>query len=206
MSFSPKFTQGIMALQYWYERGDDAREYSLPAVFLDENEVSYTPPPEVFDYPDWWLTWVDLDRTIHKLHKADKLLILHYFRNIFNHERGAFHRWQHKEEFKLTCYRLWLMLPDEYQGDAPIKLDHMLGTIKLMIKKGELVPNTIQPNGIYTAQEVADILRYSVRTIQSVLRSGDLRGLQLKQGGEWRGHGQALLDFINRPYGEDSDD
>ena len=87
MSFNPKFTQGIMVLQYWYERGNDAREYSLPAVFLDENEVSYTPPIAVFDYPDWWYVWQDLDKTISKLHKAEKLLVYHYFTNIYNHIR-----------------------------------------------------------------------------------------------------------------------
>jgi len=193
-----------MALQYWYERGNDAREYSLPAVFLDETEVSYTPPPAVFDYPDWWYVWVDLDKTIEKLHKAEKLLIYHYFRNIFNHERGAFHRWQHKEEFKLTCYKIWLMLPTEYQGEAKIKVDRMLATIKLSIKKGELVLKAISPTALYTAQEVADLLRYSVRTIQSVLRSGKLKGLQLREGGEWRILGQHLLDFINQPMEEDN--
>jgi excisionase family DNA binding protein len=202
MSFNPKFSQGITALQYWYRRGNDAREYSLPAVFLDENEVSYTPPPAVFDYPEWWYVWIDLDRIIERLHKAEKLLIYHYFTNIHNHDRGAFHRWQYKEEFKLTCYKLWLMLPEEYQGDAPIKIDRMLATIQLSIKKGELVLRTIQPSALYTAQEVADMLRYSVRTIQSVLRSGKLPGLQLKQGGEWRILGQSLLDFINQPAKE----
>jgi excisionase family DNA binding protein len=206
MSFDPKFTQGVMALQYWYERGNDAREYSLPAVFLDENEVSYTPPPTVFDYPDWWMVWVDLDKIINKLHRAEKYLIIHYFQNIYNHERGAFHRWRRKEEFKLTCYKLYLMLPEEYQGEAKIKTNAMLATIQLSIKKGELVLKSINPNSLYTAQEVADMLRYSLRTIQSVLREGKLPGLQLHKGGEWRVLGQHLLDFINQPTREDTDE
>jgi excisionase family DNA binding protein len=97
------------------------------------------------------------------------------------------------------------MLPKEYQGDAKIKVDTMLATIKLSIKKGELVLKTIEPKALYTAQEVADLLRYSVRTIQSVLRSGKLPGLQLKKGGEWRILGQSLLNFINQPLQEDTD-
>jgi hypothetical protein len=206
MEFNPKFTKGVSALTYWYEHGDDAREYSLPAVFLDENEVATTPPPQVFDYPDWWYVWVDLDKLVQKLGTRDKALILSYFLNIYRNERGAFHRWRQKEDFKKMCYRFFLMLPEDYQGSVKINVNKMLISLRESTQKGDVKLEHIDPEFFYTPQEIAYILRYSEKTIRKILKEGKLKGLQLREGGEWRVLGRHLLEFINQPIKENTDE
>lgn len=201
MSFQPKFNQGITALRFWFEQGDAAREYSLPAVFLDENEVATTPPPQVFDYPDWWYVWVDLDKLVVKLSAIDQYLVFYYFERIYNHDKNAFHRWKRKEDFKATCYKFFLMLPEEYQGEDGLNLKKILSTINEGIRKGEIKLEEIKPDFYYTPQEVAFILRFSVQTIHKALKEGKLKGLKV---GQWRIKGQHLIDFIEQPYTEET--
>lgn len=204
MEFSPKFTQGISALTYWYEHGDDAREYSLPAVFLDENEVATTPPPQVFDYPDWWYVFIDIDKLVNKLTYQEKALVLYYFTYIYQNERGAFYRWQRKEDFKKLCYKFFLMLPEEYQGTTKLNVKRVLNNIHEGIRKGDIKLEDINALRFYTPQEIAYILGCSDITIYKLLKKGDIIGL--KVGSMWRVRGQHLLDFINQPVTEEDDE
>lgn len=202
--FSPQFTQGISALTYWFEHGDDAREYTLPAVFLDENEVATTPPPQVFDYPDWWYVWVDLDKLVSKLLYKEKALVLYYFMSIYQNEKGAFYRWRQREDFKKLCYKFFLLLPKEYQGSVKINVNKILNSIHERAKKGEISLEEINSLQFYTPQEIAYILGCSDHTIYKLLRQGTIIGL--KVGRVWRVKGQHLLDFINQPIRKETND
>lgn len=199
----PKFTQGITALQFWFGHCEAAREYSLPAVFLDENEVATTPIPQVFDYPDWWYVWLDLDKLVNSLSTDDRSLVAHYFQNIFNHDKLTWHRWKRKEDFKVTCYKFFMKLPKEYRGKTVLNISKVLASIHDSVKKGEIKLEEIKPDFFYTAQEVAYILRYSDQTIHELLKSGRLKGVKI---GQWRIKGEHLLEFINQPYTEVADD
>jgi excisionase family DNA binding protein len=201
--FNPKFPKGISALRYWFEHGDEAREYSLPAVFLDENEVCTTPPPQVFDYPDWWYVWVDLDKLVQKLTNQDKYLIGYYFGNIYNNKRLFWHTWKRKEDFKDVCNKFYYMLPEDYQLTLWFDPDHLLKNIRQLVAKGEIDLEAIKPDFFYTAQEVAYILRYSDQTIHELLKSGKLKGVKI---GQWRIKGSHLLEFINQGFQGDSDE
>jgi excisionase family DNA binding protein len=52
-------------------------------------------------------------------------------------------------------------------------------------------PTLIQPSAVYTAAEAAVPLRCSAKTVEQLLRDGDLAGI--KPGGEWIIPGTALL-------------
>jgi excisionase family DNA binding protein len=200
---SPKFTRGIQALVFWFEHGEQARQYSLPAVFLDENDVATTPPPQVFDYPDWWYVWVDLDIAINKLERYEKKLISQYFLGVYEHGQKAWYRWRQREEFKLACASFFLTLPIEYRGERSISIYSVLRVIKKRIRKGVIKLEKIKPDYFYTAQEVAYILRYSDQTIHELLKTGRLKGLKV---GQWRIKGSHLLEFINQPVTETADE
>lgn len=196
-----KFSSGIAVLLYWYDYGEAVKNYSIPAVFITEEEGLSKPPylaPEHFDYPDWWYTWVDVDKIIRKLTRRNWALILYYFKNIHQCSTGTFHRWQHKEEFKAMCHRIYQLLDaDEYKTNqwGYRKFERVLVRIKDKVERGEINVKCIDPNTVYTPKEVADMLRYTVDTIYKLLNAGKLRGFRAT--GQWRITGQALLDLIN---------
>jgi excisionase family DNA binding protein len=203
-----KFPSGISVLLYWYNYGEAVREYVIPAVFISEDDEGKAPfiAPESFDYPDWWYTWIDCDLIIRKLSRQDWALILYYFENIHQATTGTFYRWDAKERFKDMCGRIYSMLDDvDYKpkNKGYRRFDRVLARIKKRIKKGEIEVSKIEPHKVYTPTEVADILRYHVETIYTMLQTGKIKGV--KPGtGEWRIPGQAILDLLG--MGEDKNE
>lgn len=204
-----KFSSGIAVLIYWYDFGEAVKEYSIPAVFISEDNEGKAPflAPENFDYPDWWYTWVDMDKIIRKLQRQDWALIIHYFKFIYQTATGTFHRWEAKERFKDMCQRIYELLDeDDYKFDqwGYRKFERVLIRIHGRIERGEIDVQAIDPHKFYTAKEVADILRYHVDSVRDMLKAGRLKGA--KPGGfDWRISGQAILDLMGMdPKGVDN--
>jgi excisionase family DNA binding protein len=203
-----KFSSGIAVLLYWYDYGEAVQSYSIPAVFISEDNEGKAPflAPENFDYPDWWYTWIDVDKIIRKLTRQDWALILHYFKFIYQTATGTFARWEAKERFKDMCQRIYGMLDaDEYKTDqwGYRKFERVLMRIKGRIERGEINVAKIEPHAFYTPQEVADLLKYTVYSIYNLLKAGKLKGAK-PGGNEWRISGQAILDLMGMdPKGVD---
>lgn len=51
-----------------------------------------------------------------------------------------------------------------------------------------------------TLADVAGVLNVTVRQVYSLVRSGDLRGIQIGGRGQWRVEGSELEDYIERQY------
>jgi len=51
---------------------------------------------------------------------------------------------------------------------------------------------------LYTPQQVANILQVSVPTIKRWLLSGELPGLKIGPGGQWRVRSDVLSEYISR--------
>lgn len=205
-----KFSSGIDVLVYWYEYGSAVREYVIPAVFIREDNEGKAPflAPENFDYPDWWYTWIDVDKIIRKLSRQDWALITHYFRFIFQSSTGTFYRWEARERFKDMCQRIYSLLDaDEYKPNqwGYRKFERVLKRIQGRIERGEIDVAGIDPYKFYTPKEVADMLRYHVDSVRTMLQTGKLKGA--KPGGkDWRISGQAILDMMGMdPKGVDDE-
>ena len=195
-----KFSSGIAVLLYWYDFGEAVRTYWVPGVFISEENEGKAPflVPENFDYPDWWYTWIDLDKIIRKLTRQDWALILHYFKFIHQTATGTFNRWVARDRFRAMCQRIYELLDaDEYKPKKKgyRKFGLVLRRIKRGIERGEIDVTKIEPHGFYTPQEVAGLLKYSVKAIYTMLKAGKLRGAK-PGGNEWRISGQAILDLV----------
>lgn len=51
-----------------------------------------------------------------------------------------------------------------------------------------------------TLADVAEILNVTVRQVYALVRSGDLRGIQIGGRGQWRVENDQLEDYIARQY------
>lgn len=51
-----------------------------------------------------------------------------------------------------------------------------------------------------TLADVAEILNVTVRQVYALVRSGDLRGIQIGGRGQWRIESSELEDYIQRQY------
>lgn len=51
-----------------------------------------------------------------------------------------------------------------------------------------------------TLADVAEVLNVTVRQVYSLVRSGDLRGIQIGGRGQWRIEADQLEDYIRRQY------
>lgn len=51
-----------------------------------------------------------------------------------------------------------------------------------------------------TLADVAEILNVTVRQVYALVRSGDLRGIQIGGRGQWRIENDQLEDYITRQY------
>ncbi len=51
-----------------------------------------------------------------------------------------------------------------------------------------------------TLADVGDVLNVTVRQVYSLVRSGDLRGIQIGGRGAWRVEASELEDYIQRQY------
>jgi excisionase family DNA binding protein len=51
-----------------------------------------------------------------------------------------------------------------------------------------------------TLPDVAEILNVTVRQVYALVRSGDLRGIQIGGRGQWRIENSELEDYIERQY------
>ena len=51
-----------------------------------------------------------------------------------------------------------------------------------------------------TLPDVAEVLNVTVRQVYSLVRSGDLRGIQIGGRGQWRVEASELEDYIARQY------
>ena len=197
-----KFPNGISVLTYWYEYGDAVREYVIPAVFIHEDEVGKPPflAPENFDYPDWWYTWVDIDKIISKkLGKKDWALILYYFRMVYKNEVGVFYRWNHNKAFRNLCGRIYSLLSDEYKP-APQRLyrkfPRVVRSLKRKVEGGIIDVTKIEPHKAYTVQEVMDILSYGRGTIEKLMRDGRLEVFRITPKSHPRITGQSILNLM----------
>jgi len=194
------FFNGVDVLVYWYDYGEEVRDFSIPAVFISEDNEGKAPflAPENFDYPDWWYTWIDLDKIIRKLTKQDRALIIHYFKFIYQTATGTYSRWEARHRFRGMCKRIYALLDDEEykpkeQGYRDFK--RVLVNIQRKLERGEISMAGIDPHAFYTPQEVADLLKYTVQAIYTMLKAGKLRGAK-PGGNEWRISGQAILDLM----------
>lgn len=206
-----KFGSGKDVLRYWYEHAEAVRDYSIPAVFISEDNEGKAPflAPENFDYPDWWYTWVDCDLIIRKLTRQDWALIIHYFKFIYQTATGTYARWEAKHRFRDMCQRIYELLDEEeYKPNqwGYRKFERVLVRIQGRIERGEIDVARIDPHGIYTPKEVGDILRYTTETIHTMLKAGKLKGAK-PGGNEWRISGQAILDLMGMdPKGVDDNE
>ncbi len=51
-----------------------------------------------------------------------------------------------------------------------------------------------------TLADVAEVLNVTVRQVYSLVRGGDLRGIQIGGRGQWRIENSELEDYISRQY------
>lgn len=51
-----------------------------------------------------------------------------------------------------------------------------------------------------TLADVADVLNVTVRQVYALVRSGELRGIQIGGRGQWRIENDQLEDYISRQY------
>lgn len=51
-----------------------------------------------------------------------------------------------------------------------------------------------------TLADVAEVLNVTVRQVYALVRSGDLRGIQIGGRGQWRVENDQLEDYIARQY------
>lgn len=51
-----------------------------------------------------------------------------------------------------------------------------------------------------TLADVAEVLNVTVRQVYALVRSGDLRGIQIGGRGQWRIENDQLEDYISRQY------
>lgn len=51
-----------------------------------------------------------------------------------------------------------------------------------------------------TLADVAEVLNVTVRQVYALVRSGDLRGIQIGGRGQWRVEKDQLEDYISRQY------
>jgi excisionase family DNA binding protein len=51
-----------------------------------------------------------------------------------------------------------------------------------------------------TLADVAEVLNVTVRQVYALVRSGDLRGIQIGGRGQWRIEAVELEDYISRQY------
>ncbi len=51
-----------------------------------------------------------------------------------------------------------------------------------------------------TLADVAEVLNVTVRQVYALVRSGDLRGIQIGGRGQWRVEAVELEDYISRQY------
>lgn len=58
---------------------------------------------------------------------------------------------------------------------------------------------TVTPRFL-TLADVAEVLNVTVRQVYSLVRSGDLRGIQIGGRGQWRVEAVELEDYISRQY------
>ena len=56
------------------------------------------------------------------------------------------------------------------------------------------------PPRFLTLADVADVLNVTVRQVYALVRSGDLRGIQIGGRGQWRIEAVELEDYISRQY------
>jgi excisionase family DNA binding protein len=56
-----------------------------------------------------------------------------------------------------------------------------------------------------TLADVAEVLNVTVRQVYALVRSGDLRGIQIGGRGQWRVESVELEDYISRQYAARSD-
>jgi hypothetical protein len=196
-----KFSSGVGVLKYWYTYAEHAFSYVMPSVFISEDDEGKAPflAPEHFDYPDWWYTWHDCDLIIRKLTKQDWALIIKYFKEVHDTEAGVFYRWPHKERFKDMCDRIYILLGAEYRKEKSkpyTAFNRVLARLVGRVKEGEIDLSKVDPDKIYTAKEVADLLRYHTDTITQLLREGKLKGGRAGDYGEWRILGQSIIDLL----------
>lgn len=58
---------------------------------------------------------------------------------------------------------------------------------------------TVEPRFL-TLADVAEVLNVTVRQVYALVRSGDLRGIQIGGRGQWRVEHDQLEDYIQRQY------
>ena len=56
------------------------------------------------------------------------------------------------------------------------------------------------PPRFLTLPDVAEVLNVTVRQVYALVRSGDLRGIQIGGRGQWRIENTELEDYIERQY------
>ena len=57
-----------------------------------------------------------------------------------------------------------------------------------------------------TLADVAEVLNVTVRQVYALVRSGDLRGIQIGGRGQWRIENDQLEDYISRQYARAEND
>lgn len=57
----------------------------------------------------------------------------------------------------------------------------------------------------YSLADVAEVLSISMSQVRSLVRSGELRGIQIGGKGTWRIEDQQLQDYIDRMYAQNEE-
>lgn len=194
-----KFYSGKGVLEYWYNYGYAVKNYSTPGIFIsEEDEIAQQQiRPEDCDYPDWWYTWIDIDKIIMKLSRKEHLIIIYYFTKVYD-ITGEYEKWSKKDEFTALCDKVYRFLDaEEYKPVRDYRysaFERTLFIIRQRIERGIILTDGIDKDKMYTVEEVANILRFTDETIRKALLSGELYGFKLNH--QWRIPGSSLLKLI----------
>ena len=199
-----RFSSGEAVFRFWCDYGYAVKNYSMPAVFISEEE-DVPPPsinPENCDYPDWWYMWVDIDKIIHKLPDRYHPIIVYYYNEIHDSDDPlAFRLWNMRNEFHKMCDLIFAMLDaKDYKkakkprADKYRMYERTHNVLLERAERGEIDMKGIDADLLYTVDEVAALLRYSKATIRRLLREGKLKGYKAVES--WRISGEDIINLL----------
>jgi len=193
----PKWSRAVDALCWWFEHVDAARDFGQGCIPPPEDDEMIDQSIENWDYPDWWYTWVDLDKILTKrFTEKEQRVMSYYLVYVYKGDSGAFYRWKENALFNEAMKKFWTMIPPEYRdGYRPVHYARP--------GKGEICVAAIDPGKYYTTKEVAEILRFHVNAVLGWIRDHGLKVFKSpgKSGFSYRILGSDLIDFLTKEDG-----
>jgi excisionase family DNA binding protein len=193
----PKWNKPADALVWWFEHVFAARDFGQGCIPPPEDDEMIDQSIENWDYPEWWYTWLDLDRLFtRRFSQQEQRIMSYYLIYVYKGESGAFYRWRENNKFIAIMKKLWKLIPPDYKDYS--RIHHARP------KKGEIDVSAIDPDKFYTTEEVANILRFTKSAIHSWIRDHGLKAF--KTPGKvyhYRILGSDLVNFLTHEGGKD---